>query len=165
MNNYEKLDHKYKRNQVLKLVIIVLCACISLSGLVCAGIVKDKLKNFTSKTYVETMQKVEEIDSVEEKLEEKKDDIVKEKQEKKIALGRIIEDGEEDEDGINAADYFYTKVMFDVVALYNPTCDTNEAFMEGTNKALIEHRAEREEALKQRQAEKEAKKALEEDKN
>lgn len=102
---------------------------------------------------------------LEEKLEEKKDDIVKEKQEKKIALGRIIEDGEEDEDGINAADYFYTKVMFDVVALYNPTCDTNEAFMEGTNKALIEHRAEREEALKQRQAEKEAKKALEEDKN
>lgn len=69
LNNYDKLDHRYKRNQIIKLVIIIICACISIGSIVYAGIVREKLLNYVGDTYTETMQKIEETDSVEEKVD------------------------------------------------------------------------------------------------
>lgn len=68
LNNYEKLDHRYKRNQTIKLAVILLCASISIGALICAGVVRKKLLNFTSQIYTETMQQVKEVDSAEEKV-------------------------------------------------------------------------------------------------
>ena len=69
LNNYDKLDHKYKRNQIIKLVVIAISACISISALICAGVMKSKLQNLTVTTYQDMIEKGSESDVIEEKID------------------------------------------------------------------------------------------------
>ena len=118
--------------------------------------------------------------TVDEMIEQRKQELLQTKKESKIALGRVIQkENEEDEDGeekgeddevdetiealkaVNIEDYFYTKVSFTIYCTYNPLCETNETYMEGIEKALEAEQKERD-ARAEKEAQEKAKKEKEE---
>lgn len=69
LNNYNKLDHRYKRIQSIKLAVIVLCTFISIGALICAGVMRNRINQFTDMVYNETLEKVEDTNNIEEKVD------------------------------------------------------------------------------------------------
>lgn len=101
-------------------------------------------------------------------IDQKKQELINEKKDEKIVLGRIVKALEDEESGekspideIDPSEFFYTKVMFTIYCTYNPDCTTsNEEFM-----AKVKDSLEKEEKLRIEEAEKKAKEEEERRKN
>lgn len=94
---------------------------------------------------------------LEDLVEEKKQELLSEKKNEKIVLGRIVKAIEEEDEGrqktsideIDPADYFYTEVKFQISCKYNPSCDSKE-YLDGIEEALEKEEKEREEEAKKK---------------
>ena len=115
---------------------------------------------------------------VEDLIEERKQQMLDEKKDAQISLGRIIKElnkdiEEEDDkltiDDIDPADFFVINVKFSVTCTYNPNCSSNEDYMSGVEKALQQEETQRakDEAKLQKEREEAAakKENADEDKN
>ena len=113
--------------------------------------------------------------TIEELREQKTKELLEQKKDEKIVLGRIIkaiEDEEDEEqehsklDEIDPEDYFYTIVSFSVTCTYNPNCESNDDYMGGVEKALEQEQKQRDQEQAQKEREEKAKKEnAEDDKN
>ena len=115
---------------------------------------------------------------VEDLIEERKQQMLDEKKDAQISLGRIIKElnkdiEEEDDkltiDDIDPADFFVINVKFSVTCTYNPNCSSNEDYMSGVEKSLQQEETQRakDEAKLQKEREEAAakKENADEDKN
>lgn len=115
---------------------------------------------------------------VEDLIDQRKQEMLDEKKDAQISLGRIIKelnkDIEEDDDkltmdDVDPADFFVINVKFSVTCTYNPNCVSNEDYMSGVGKALEQEEIQRakDEAEKERLEREEAakKENADEDKN
>lgn len=103
---------------------------------------------------------------LEELIEMKTAELIEEKKQEKIILGRIVKpEQKEPEEGatpkeknpideINAEDYFYTKVKFSITCVYNPGCDASE-FLKDAGEALDKEKKERDDEIARKKAEEE----------
>ena len=107
--------------------------------------------------------------SVEEVIEKRKQEMIDQKKDEKIALGRIIkelneqaEDGEKiNPDEVNPEDFFVINVDFSLYCTYNPLCETNEEYMNSIEKSFETEADERKAAAEKAKKEAEEKARLE----
>lgn len=94
---------------------------------------------------------------LEDLVAEKKEELLSEKKNEKIVLGRIVKAIEDEDEGrektsideIDPADFFYTEVKFQIKCKYNPLCDSKE-YLDGIEEALEKEEKEREEEAKKK---------------
>ncbi|MBO4325208.1 MAG: hypothetical protein J5845_07435 [Lachnospiraceae bacterium] len=99
---------------------------------------------------------------LEDLVEEKKQELLSEKKNEKIVLGRIVKAMDDEDEGkektsldeIDPADFFYTEVKFTITCAYNPACDSKE-YLSGIEEELAKEEKERE-AEAERKAKEEA---------
>lgn len=108
---------------------------------------------------------------LEDLVAEKKEELLSEKKNEKIVLGRIVKAIEDEDEGrektsideIDPADFFYTEVKFQIKCKYNPLCDSKE-YLDGIEEALEEEETQREaEAKKKAEEEKQRQENAKED--
>lgn len=108
---------------------------------------------------------------LEDLVEEKKQELLSEKKNEKIVLGRIVKEMEDEDSGrektsideVDPADFFYTEVKFTIICAYNPGCDSAE-YLSGIEEALEKEEKEREaEAKKKAEEEKQRQENAKED--
>ena len=111
--------------------------------------------------------------SVEEVISKRKQEMIDQKKDEKIALGRIIKElNEQAEDGekinpeeVDPEDYFVINVDFQINCTYNPLCETNEEYMDSIEKKFETEANEREAAAEKAKKEAEEKARLEAEAN
>ena len=113
--------------------------------------------------------------SVDTLIAQRKQEMIDEKKDEKIVLGRILKAIDEEEGGeqkteleeIDPADFFYTVVRFNVTCTYNPFCESNEDYMNGVESSLEQEQKAREKAEEKakREAEEKARLRAEDNEN